>query len=170
MNTATPTRAFPCTAALWRSTPQRLRRALTLAASAALLSGCALTPTPGDEPVAANALARLACPVTPNCVNSVAAGGLPPLRYEGSAGQGMAQLRATLAAFDEARTESVDTLALTALFITPLGFRDEVAFVLDPATRQIHFRSRSLLGLYDFGKNRSRMRAVAERFAQAAPR
>ena len=107
----------------------------------------------------------LACPESPNCVNSLGAGGLAPLTYRGDVAQGMVRLRATLATFTEARIESADALSLTAIFTTRLGFRDEVVFVLDPAQPVIHFRSRSLLGYYDFGKNRSRMQAVSERFA-----
>jgi len=107
----------------------------------------------------------LACPDSPNCVNSLGVGGLAPLTYRGDVAQGMARLRATLATFTEARIESADALSLTAIFTTRLGFRDEVVFVFDPAQPVIHFRSRSLLGYYDFGKNRSRMQAVSERFA-----
>lgn len=109
--------------------------------------------------------ARLACPDSPNCVNSLGVGGLPPLAYSGDVAQGMARLRATLAGFSEARLEADDGQSITAIFTTLLGFRDEVVFVFDPAQPVIHFRSRSLLGYYDFGKNRSRMQAVSERFA-----
>jgi uncharacterized protein (DUF1499 family) len=170
MHTTPSTRSPSLTAAFWPGTLQPLRRALALAATAALLTGCAVAQAPADAPAEVSPLARLACSAMPNCVNSVAAGGLPPLRYEGTAEQGMAQLRATLAAFEEARIESADALSLTAIFTTRIGFRDEVEFVLDPAGQQIHFRSRSRLGLYDFGKNRSRMQAVSERFVQALPR
>lgn len=92
--------SIPLAAVDWPGAPQRLRHALALTASAALLTFCAVAQTP------------------------------------------------------------------TAVFTTRIGFRDEVVFVLDPAGQQIHFRSRSLLGLYDFGKNRSRMAAVSERLAQ----
>jgi uncharacterized protein (DUF1499 family) len=108
---------------------------------------------------------RLACPASPNCVNSLGVGGLPPLAYTGDAAQGMARLRATLTGFSEARIEADDGQSITTIFTTLLGFRDEVVFVVDPAQPVIHFRSRSLLGYYDFGKNRSRMQAVSERFA-----
>jgi uncharacterized protein (DUF1499 family) len=158
----------------WRSptatdsnrTMQAFFPAVALAVIAALLTGQAAAQTAEQAPAVANPLDQLSCPVTPNCVTSVGEGGLPPLRYQGTAEQGMAQLRATLAAFEEARIESADALTLTAVFTTRVGFRDEVMFVLDPAGQWIHFRSRSLLGLYDFGKNRSRMKAVSERFAQ----
>lgn len=112
---------------------------------------------------------QLACPASPNCVNSLGAGGLAPLAYIGTPEQGMAQLRAALATLDEASVQAADASSLTAVFTTRLGFRDEVAFVLDAPRQQIHFRSRSLTGYYDFGKNRSRMQAVAERFAQTPP-
>lgn len=113
---------------------------------------------------------RLACPASPNCVNSLGVGGLAPWPFTGTAAQGLAQLRATLAGFAEAGIVADDALSITAVFTTRLGFRDEVVFVIDPARQQVHFRSRSLVGHHDFGKNRSRMRAVGERFAQTAPR
>ena len=112
--------------------------------------------------------ARLACPASPNCVNSLGVGGLPPLAYSGDVAQGMARLRATLAGFSEARIEADDGQSITTIFTTLLGFRDEVVFVFDPSQLAIHFRSRSLLGYYDFGKNRSRMQEVGERFAITA--
>lgn len=146
-----------------------MRRALQSVLGAlltsALCTGAALAAAPTEAPPAAEIAQRLACPASPNCVNSLGVGGLPPLAYTGSAEQGMTRLRATLAAFSEARIETADAVSLTAIFSTRLGFRDEVVFVLDPAQPVIHFRSRSLLGYHDFGKNRARMQAVSERFA-----
>lgn len=141
---------------------QRVSAALL---TGALWAGAAVATTPAEAPPAAEIAQRLACPDSPNCVNSLGAGGLPPLAYTGSAEQGMTRLRATLAAFSEARIETADAVSLTVIFSTRLGFRDEVVFVLDPGQPVVHFRSRSLLGYYDFGKNRSRMQAVSERFA-----
>lgn len=110
----------------------------------------------------------LPCSVPSNCVNS-ASEGLAPLAYAGDPARGLALLKATLAHFPEATLTASEPLQLTVIFRTPLGFRDEVIFLLEPAAQRIHFRSRSLLGLYDFGKNRSRMTAVATRFqAEAA--
>jgi hypothetical protein len=37
---------------------------------------------------------------------------------------------------------------------------------IDSQSQRIDFRSRSLFGLFDFGKNRSRMQAFATRFEQ----
>ncbi|MCD6667259.1 MAG: DUF1499 domain-containing protein [Hydrogenophaga sp.] len=107
----------------------------------------------------------LGCPNSTNCVNSLGVGDLSPLAYTGSAADGMARLRATLSTFSDAKVERADEVSLTAIFTTRLGFRDEVVFLIDPSTQRIHFRSRSLVGYYDFGKNRSRMQEVGERFA-----
>jgi uncharacterized protein (DUF1499 family) len=74
-------------------------------------------------------------------------------------------LRTTLASFPEARIVRAEGLALEALFTTPTGFQDRVDFQINPAQQRIDYRSRSTFGLYDFGKNRSRMQLFAERFA-----
>lgn len=115
--------------------------------------------TPGAHPT------DLSCPRTSNCVNSLGNSSLPPLRYAGSTGQGMALLRATLASYPEATIVRSGPLWLEVIFTTPLGFRDQVDFVLDAKSAQINYRSRSLLGHYDFGKNRSRMTTFSERFS-----
>lgn len=89
-----------------------------------------------------------------------------PLRYTGTAAQALETLRATLATFPEAAITRVEPLALELVFTTPVGFRDQVDFVIDVQRQTIDFRSRSLFGLFDFGKNRSRMQEFAARFAQ----
>jgi len=62
------------------------------------------------------------------------------------------------------RTDTqIDAVATTRF----MGFKDDVRFVLDPQVRQIHFRSMSRVGLYDFGKNASRMRELSTRFRQS---
>jgi uncharacterized protein (DUF1499 family) len=43
-------------------------------------------------------------------------------------------------------------------------FVDDVEFVFDDATRQIHFRSASRLGRRDFGVNRERMKEIRAAF------
>ena len=105
----------------------------------------------------------LPCSISTNCVNS-ASEGFAPLAYAGDPARGLALLKATLTHFPEASLVASEALQLTVIFRTPLGFRDEVMFLVEPATQRIHFRSRSLLGLYDFGKNRSRMTAFITRF------
>ncbi|MDO9201871.1 MAG: DUF1499 domain-containing protein [Hydrogenophaga sp.] len=155
-----------------RATPgRRLGMALfVVCAAQAGVTGVAGAQTASEAAAPPDTALRLACPASPNCVNSLGVGGLAPWSFTGTAAQGLAQLRATLAGFAEAGIVADDALSITAVFTTRLGFRDEVVFVVDAARQQIHFRSRSLVGHYDFGKNRSRMRAVGERFAQTAPR
>jgi uncharacterized protein (DUF1499 family) len=116
---------------------------------------------------AAEALSELACPSTPNCVNSLGRGDLAPLTFQGPPAQGMAQLKATLATFEEARLVRSDAASLSAIFTTFLGFRDEVEFRLDSTASTIHYRSRSLVGTYDFGKNRARVQEIKARFEAA---
>jgi uncharacterized protein (DUF1499 family) len=132
-----------------------------------LLGACASSPSAGPS---ATTVASLACTLSSNCVDSLGTGGLPPFSYVGSTEQAMNRLLKTLAAFPEAEIVRREPLALEAIFTTRLGFRDQVDFVIDPATQRIQFRSRSLFGLFDWGKNRSRMEAVSARFAaQSAP-
>ena len=135
----------------------------TSLAAAALLAGCAVSApaTRSDE---------LTCVLSTNCASSVASGSLPPLRYRGSAADGMRALRDALAQFPEAQVVAGDTLWVQTIFTTTVGFRDQVDFVIDPDGQKIDYRSRSLFGLFDFNKNRSRMREIAKRFAAVAPR
>ncbi len=79
-------------------------------------------------------------------------------------------LRATLAEFPEAQIVSADGLSLQAVFTTPMGFRDLVDFRIDAQAQRIDYRSRSSFGLFDFGKNRSRMTAFSARFERNARR
>ncbi|GAC1414013.1 MAG: hypothetical protein NVSMB6_16080 [Burkholderiaceae bacterium] len=110
---------------------------------------------------------RLHCTLPTNCVNSRSSHGLAPLRFAGTGTQGLAVLQTTLASFPEATVKQQDESTITAVFKTPAGFRDNVIFLLDVQQQQIDFRSQSAFGLYDFGKNRSRMQAVTARFAEA---
>lgn len=109
---------------------------------------------------------RLRCPERPNCVNSRVDRDLPPLQHSGPPDSAIRRLKATLAGFPEATIEQETASALEVIFTTSLGFRDQVIFVVDEDGKQIDFRSRSLIGYYDFGKNRSRMRAFSSAFAR----
>ena len=146
------------------STINRLITAST-ALLALLLAGCAAQEAGPEIRLGPDAHPTdLSCPRSSNCVNSLGGSGLPALRYAGNAAQGMALLRATLASHPEAAIVRSDPVWLEVIFTTPLGFRDQVDFVLDAKSGQINFRSQSLLGRYDFGKNRARMTAFSERF------
>lgn len=139
-------------------------------ALAMLLGGCAASaPTADAGRPSATAVADLGCTLPSNCVSS-ADGGMAPLRYEGTPAQGLAALQATLATFAEAHAVRTEALAIEAIFSTSIGFRDQIDFRIDPQGKRIDFRSRSLFGLYDFGKNRSRMAEFRVRFDQQTKR
>ena len=116
----------------------------------------------GSLPPVAEALS---CFSPGNCVNSLDdLSSLPPLHFSGTAAEGKAVLLATLAAFPEATVQLDEALQVEAIFTTTVGFRDTVLFRIDPAGQRIDFRSRSNFGLYDFGKNRSRMKEFTTHF------
>lgn len=107
----------------------------------------------------------LSCFSPGNCVNSLDdLSSLPPLRFSSTAAEGKAVLLATLAAFPEATVHLDEAWQVEAIFTTTVGFRDTVLFRIDPAGQRIDFRSSSNFGLYDFGKNRSRMKEFTARF------
>ena len=132
-------------------------------ALAVLLGACASTAAdPGSD--------DLTCLLPSNCVISREAGDLMPLRYTGTPAQAMELLRATVATFPEATVVRADPLRMELIFTTPIGFRDDVDFRIDAQAQLINFRSRSQIGLFDFGKNRSRMHEFTTRFEQLSRR
>ena len=103
---------------------------------------------------------------TSNWVNSLAGSGLAAIGFAGPADKAMSRLLSVLAGYPHAQVTFQDALHIEAVFTTTLGFRDDVSFRIDPAGQRIDFRSRSRLGKYDFGKNRSRMKELAALFSQ----
>ncbi|MDQ2780429.1 MAG: hypothetical protein M3Y32_12830 [Pseudomonadota bacterium] len=65
-------------------------------------------------------------------MNSFDGGSLDRLRYDGTAAQGPALLKAMLADFPEARIVATDGFSLAAVSATPLGYRDLVDFKVEP--------------------------------------
>ena len=141
----------------------RLKSEFGILALVVLLGACASTAPESGSP-------ELACLIPSNCVSSRGTGDLMPLRYAGTQAQALELLRATVATFPEATVVRADPLGLQLIFTTPIGFRDEVDFRIDAKAQLINFRSRSLFGLFDFGKNRSRMREFSTRFEQLSRR
>jgi len=134
---------------------------------AILLGACAATaPTPGTTGTPVAGSPDLTCTLPSNCVNSLGTGGLVPLRYVGTPAYAMAMLQATLTSFPEATVVRSEPLAMEVIFSTPVGFKDQVVFRIDPRAQRVDFRSRSLFGLFDWGKNRSRMQEFKSRFEQ----
>lgn len=138
---------------------------------AILLSACASdAPKPQAGDASDSIAPHLACTLPSNCANSLGTGSLVPLRYTGTPAQAMAVLQTTLKTFPDAGVVRSEDLALEVIFTTPAGFRDQVDFRIDAHTQRIDFRSRSLFGLFDWGKNRSRMQEFATRFEQQSQR
>jgi uncharacterized protein (DUF1499 family) len=134
---------------------------------AILLSACAATVPAPDAPGARDSgNPDLACSLPSNCVSSRGDGGLVPLLYAGTPAEAMAVLQATLKTFPEATVVRSDPFAIEVIFTTLVGFRDQVNLRIDPEAQRVEFRSRSLFGLFDWGKNRSRMQEFKTRFEQ----
>lgn len=138
---------------------------LPLALVLSLLAGHAAAQTQGPVAItAATPVLDLTCSASGNCVSSLGGSDLAALRFEGTPEQALAALERTLAGLPEARVVSRDANSLGVIFTTFLGFRDEVLFRVDAPNQRIDFRSRSLVGRYDFGKNHSRMKDFVARF------
>jgi uncharacterized protein (DUF1499 family) len=132
---------------------------------ALLLGACAATaPKPDSVGTPDSGNPDLACQLPSNCVSSRSNGGLEALPFAGTPAQAMGMLQATLTTFPEATIVRSEPLLMVAIFTTPVGFRDQVDFRIDPQAQRIDFRSRSLFGLFDWGKNRSRMQEFKRRF------
>jgi uncharacterized protein (DUF1499 family) len=109
----------------------------------------------------------LSCALSTNCVSSIDNKAMA-LTYEGAAERGLELLRSTLGSFPEAQITRAEGHTIEAIFTTRMGFRDQVDFHVDPRGGHIDYRSRSLFGLYDWGKNRSRMEELSQRFRAQA--
>jgi uncharacterized protein (DUF1499 family) len=149
----------------------RISTRISNLALAFLLGACASQSlTPQATSASGTGRQDLACTLPSNCVNSLGAGSLAPLRYTGTPAQALTILQATLTTFPEAQVARSEPLALEVIFTTPIGFRDQVDFRIDAQALRIDFRSRSLFGLFDWGKNHSRMQEFAIRFEQQSRR
>lgn len=130
-------------------------------ATAAALAACA-SPADPSAPVEV----ALACTLPSNCVSTID-GGAAPLRFDGDAPLALARLKRVLAGIEGARVVRSDATTVDTVFTTAVGFQDDVSFRIDPLKKRIDFRSSSRIGLFDFGKNRSRMKEFAARFTSA---
>ena len=155
-----------------KTTMQKVNFPFVAASAMALILGGCASPSASPSPASAAApdsRSALACTLPSNCVNSLD-GGLAPLRFEGPPAQALKALRATLAEFPEATILKADDLSMEVVFRTPMGFKDLIDFRINAPAKRIDYRSRSSFGLYDFGKNRSRMTAFSAKFEEIANR
>ena len=135
------------------------------------LAGCAAPVTGPDVVQGTRAEATgLSCSLPTKCVSSLGAGRFAPVALDLSGTEALTVLRATLAEYPEARIVDSGPATLVAIFRTPAGFEDEVVFMVDEAGKRLNYRSRSLLGLFDFGKNGSRMAELVMRFERRLAR
>ena len=150
----------------------------TLLMSAGLLSVMVLTACAAATPavVESSAVTKTLppCPDSPNCVSTQAPREdaqhfIEPITYTGSAGDARKRLLDVIAAMPRTQIVTDEETYVHATF-TSLIFRfvDDVQFVIDDATKTIHFRSASRVGRGDMGVNRNRMEEIRTRFNQAA--
>ena len=112
----------------------------------------------------------LACPATPNCVNSKSLDAehrITPLTYTSSAEDAFNTLKTVVQSFKQsAIAQETDNYIYAEFTIPVVGFVDDVEFVLDKDAQVIHVRSASRLGESDLGVNRKRIETIRAKFNQ----
>lgn len=112
----------------------------------------------------------LACPATPNCVNSKgldAEHKITPLTYTSSAEDAFNTLKTVVQSFKQsAIAQETDNYLYAEFTIPVVGFVDDVEFLLDKDAQVIHVRSASRLGESDLGVNRKRIETIRAKFNQ----
>ena len=112
----------------------------------------------------------LACPATPNCVNSQSLDAehrITPLTYTSSAEDAFNTLKTVVQSFKQSAIAQETNNYLYAEFTIPVvGFVDDVEFLLDKDAQVIHVRSASRLGESDLGVNRKRIETIRAKFNQ----
>jgi len=112
----------------------------------------------------------LACPATPNCVNSQSLDAehrITPLTYTSSAEDAFITLKTVVQSFKQSAIAQETNNYLYAEFTIPVvGFVDDVEFLLDKDAQVIHVRSASRLGDSDLGVNRKRIETIRAKFNQ----
>lgn len=107
----------------------------------------------------------LPCQLSSNCVNTMDDSAIASLHFDGDAAEAWQRI---LHAVEQlgGKVERHEGGYVWATFRTPLfGFVDDVEFLMEPQTKQIHIRSASRVGRSDFSANRKRIARIAELFA-----
>ena len=107
------------------------------------------------------------CPASPNCVSTLAADAhkIAPIHYTTSREAAMQRLLSILHAMPRTTIVASDASSVRVEFRTLIfRFVDDAQFVVDDATKTIHFRSASRVGHSDFGVNRKRMEEIRKSF------
>lgn len=104
----------------------------------------------------------------PNCVSSLGTGRqfFPPWGYSVTSAQAKRLIADELQQIPRAQIVAEEHNYLHATFTSKLfKFVDDVEFVIDDASKFVHFRSRSRVGYYDLGANKKRMVDLKHRLA-----
>jgi len=125
----------------------------------------------GDPPSAVESGFDLdPCPTSPNCISTThphQKRAMKPLPYLGSREESAERLLRILRSFERTKVVSRSPVVLDVEFRSALfRFVDDVRFVFDDDKKEIHFRSASRVGYYDFGANRRRMEAISQKYLQ----
>ena len=127
------------------------------------LSACSGTP-PDSIGVHDGRLAP--CPESPNCVSSFAKDAehrIDPLRFSGTPGTVMQELKTHLSSLDRVRIVTLEDNYVYAEFTSLLmRYVDDVEFLLVAEDRVLHFRSASRVGYGDMGVNRERIEVIRQ--------
>jgi uncharacterized protein (DUF1499 family) len=114
---------------------------------------------------------RLAdCPATANCVCTQCSDPehhMEPLHFTGSPEEAMERLKTVIAVMPRSKIVTADERYIHAEFSSRVfRFVDDVEFLIDPASKTIHFRSASRVGRSDLGVNRQRMEEIRQKFEE----
>lgn len=109
------------------------------------------------------------CPESPNCVSTQTSQPkkkMDALNYSGSLADAKKALRDMVDGLPRTKLlEETDNYLHFSFTTLPIPFVDDVEFLFDDATKQIHFRSASRVGYSDLGANSRRMKKVSRRWA-----
>lgn len=108
------------------------------------------------------------CPDSPNCVSSQAqdpAHHIKPFTYSATIIEAKKTILAILHSTLQTRIVVDEENFIHAEISSSLfGFIDDIQFFLDEKDKTIHIHSSSRSGYWDFGKNRSRLEEIRDRF------
>lgn len=113
------------------------------------------------------------CPKSPNCVSTMSSDpkrAMPPLPYIGASNESLDRLARILKDMKRCKILTTSHPYVHAEFRSAVfGFVDDVEFLFDDKKKQIHFRSASRTGYYDFGVNQKRMKKITKLYLQGIP-
>jgi len=108
------------------------------------------------------------CPPSPNCVCTIDTDDkkkMAPLSFSGTAEEAQATMKKMIEGMKRTTLLAEREHYLHFQFKTFWGgFKDDVEFYFDEASKNIHFRSASRVGYSDLGANKRRMKTIKKRW------